>query len=219
MPDPNGFYARQREKGGEIVPHNGRSVDSKQNNRPSPAVLFPFFLMLFFVLFLWIVEIIDQVVFHGALDNFGIIPRDVTRLWAIVLAPLLHDGYAHLAANTLPLLVLGTVTGITSRRSYFAVSGALYLFSGMFIWVFAPGNTLLVGASGLCYSYLGYILARGFFGGRLISLAIAAFVWTIYSPTLIGVLPNSYAANVSWQGHLIGFLVGAVVAFLQGRKS
>ena len=175
--------------------------------------------MLLFVSLLWIVEIIDQTVLHGVLDRFGIIPRNVHRLWGIVLAPLLHAGYGHLAANTLPLLILGTITGVTSPRSYFAVSAALYLISGIFIWIFAPGNVVLIGASALCYAYMGYILARGLFNCSFVSLVIAALVWTIYSPTIIGVFPHTSPANVSWQGHLIGFLVGAVVAFLQGKKS
>jgi membrane associated rhomboid family serine protease len=176
--------------------------------------------MLVFVLLLWILEVLDQVVFNGVLDFLGIIPRDVNRLWAVLIVPLLHAGYGHLAGNAILLVVFGTLTGLTSPRSYLAVSSALYLFSGMFIWLLAPGNRILIGASGLCYAYFGYILGRGFFGCSPFSLAISAFVATLFCPILVeGVFPNAYTVNVSWEGHLIGFLVGAGVAFFQGRRS
>ena len=55
---------------------------------------------------LWAVEFYDQLT-GERLDQDGIVPRSVDGLDGIVWAPLLHGGWAHLVANTLPFLVFG----------------------------------------------------------------------------------------------------------------
>ena len=62
--------------------------------------------LLIIVAVMWGVEIIDRLLFHGALDGLGILPRQVAGLRGIPIAPLLHGSFAHLMANTLTFLAL-----------------------------------------------------------------------------------------------------------------
>ena len=55
------------------------------------------------VAIMWVVEILDQLVFSGQLNTFGIIPRTSIGLRGIVFAPFLHLNFAHLLGNTIQI--------------------------------------------------------------------------------------------------------------------
>ncbi len=59
-----------------------------------------------FTVLLYAIEVVDVLVNHR-LDRAGVEPRQVDGLWGILFAPVLHFGWAHLIANTIPMLVLG----------------------------------------------------------------------------------------------------------------
>ena len=61
-----------------------------------------------FVALIWLIQLLNWGLDLG-LERFGVRPRQLTGLPGILLAPLLHGGFAHLFTNSLPLLVLGTV--------------------------------------------------------------------------------------------------------------
>jgi membrane associated rhomboid family serine protease len=66
-----------------------------------------FKIALGFVALLWLIQLTNWGLDLG-LERFGVRPRQLAGLLGILLAPLLHGGFAHLTANSLPLLVLGT---------------------------------------------------------------------------------------------------------------
>ena len=109
---------------------------------------------------MWLLELID-VVLRGRLDSAGIEPRDTDGLLGIILAPLLHVGFSHLVANTIPLLVLGTLVATSGRAVFWKVTAAVVVLGGVATWLIAPANTVTVGASGLVFGYLGYLLVAG----------------------------------------------------------
>ena len=63
---------------------------------------------LAFVALLWLIQLFNWTL-DLELQRFGVRPREWQGLVGILLAPLLHADFFHLLANTLPLLVLGTV--------------------------------------------------------------------------------------------------------------
>jgi membrane associated rhomboid family serine protease len=77
-------------------------------------------LSLGFVAVLWISEILDATQ-GGRLDRFGIEPRTQEGLWGVLVAPLLHGGFGHLEANSVPLLVLGFLVAVVSFARWLAV--------------------------------------------------------------------------------------------------
>jgi membrane associated rhomboid family serine protease len=162
------------------------------------------------VAFAWLLELGDALVPGRWLDSHGIIPRTIGGLWGILFAPLLHGSFAHLAANTVPFLTLGALIMLRGVGTFIGVSLMVIILGGLGVWLLAPGNTVHIGASGLIFGYIGYLMARGYFERTFGALAIAVLVAVIYGGALWGVLPSD--PRISWQGHLFGFLAGMATA-------
>jgi membrane associated rhomboid family serine protease len=164
------------------------------------------------VAFTWVLELADFIVPGRWLDSHGIVPRTFSGLEGIVFAPFLHAGFAHLLANTVPFLMLGFLVMLRGLGTFVGVTLLVMVLGGLAVWLLGPSNTNHIGASGLIFGYLGYLLARGYFERSLGSLAIALLVGVMYGGALWGVLPGQI--GISWQGHLFGFLAGVATAGL-----
>ncbi|MEJ2867652.1 rhomboid family intramembrane serine protease [Actinomycetospora sp. OC33-EN08] len=166
--------------------------------------------MVAFLALLWVIEGVDQFVLGGSLDYDGIVPRQVDGLDGILWSPLLHAGWAHLIANSIPFLVLGFLVLAGGLGQFIAVTALVWLLGGFLTWLTGFGIT--VGASGVIFGWLAFLLFRGFFArsGRQIVLAVVLFL--AYGGVLWGVLPGT--PGVSWQAHLFGALAGVLAARL-----
>lgn len=157
---------------------------------------------------MWIIEVVDAV--SGLrLDQYGIEARDADGLFGIVAAPFLHAGLGHVAANTVPFLLLGFLIALGGVLRVIAVTVIVALVGGLGTWLLAPASSLHIGASGVVFGYAGYLLSRGFFSRRPRDFVLAAVVALVWGGALLGgLLPEE---GISWQGHLFGG-VGGVVA-------
>src|SRR5437879_47216 len=111
----------------------------------------------------WSVELVDRVAFGGGLERYGIHPRDLSALWGILAAPVLHVGWLHLVANTGPFLVLGWFVILRRVTDFVVVTALAVVIGGLGTWLVGTANSIHVGASGVVFGYLGYLLARGYF--------------------------------------------------------
>mgnify|MGYP006421024147 CR=1 FL=1 len=169
-----------------------------------------------FVLLMWIVEIVDTVIFNRYLDTYGIRPRDLIGLRGIVFAPFLHGNFPHLIANTIPFVSLGWFVMLREIRNFWAVTLVTMLVGGLGTWLIgAPG--LHIGASGLIFGYLGYLLSRGYFDRSFTAMFLSVVVAFLYGGMLWGVLPAQ--PGISWEGHLFGFLGGVLAARWLSKRS
>lgn len=159
---------------------------------------------------LWALEILDQLLLQHRLDRLGIRPRTQIGLRGILFAPLLHGGWNHLTANTVPFVVLGWFVLLRGVEEFTIVTIVVWLLSGLGVWLFAERNTLHVGTSGVIFGYLGFLLSRSYFEQNLVSAAISVIVVLLYGPLIWGILPTR--RRISWQGHLFGLISGIVVA-------
>lgn len=164
-----------------------------------------------FVGVLWLSEIIDTVL-NNRLDSEGIRPGSTDGLSGILFAPLLHGGFGHLIANTVPLLVLGFLVLLSGLRQWVAVTAAVWLIGGVGTWLFGGAGTVHIGASGLVFGWLAYLIVRGFFNRQPTQILVGIAVFLMYGGALWGVLPGQ--PGISWQGHLFGAVGGVVVAWL-----
>lgn len=163
-----------------------------------------------FVAVLWVIEIVD-VVGGGDLDRYGIEPRSEDGLIGIAVAPLLHSGWTHLEANSVPLLLLGLIVAVVSTARFFGVLAWAWVVSGLGVWLVAPSHSVTVGASGLVFGLLAYLLVVGFLERRAVGILVSVGVFLLYGSVLLGVLPGQ--PGVSWQGHLFGAAGGVLAAF------
>lgn len=158
---------------------------------------------------LWVIEIVDCLVLGSALDKWGTTPRTLWGLVGIPITPLLHGGFGHLAANSVPLFVLGLIIGLRGLRTLVETTAIVTLVGGAGVWLFARKVTH-IGASGVIFGYFGYLIARGFFDKSVRSLLVGVGVLILYGGLFWGVLPQS--DGVSWEGHLFGLLAGILAA-------
>lgn len=111
---------------------------------------------------IWAVFFINTVFFAGQLNAFGIRPRDTAGLIGIVCAPFLHGGVDHIVSNSIPGAIFCFLVAATSRRTWWEVSLIVMLVSGIGTWCFGGVGTIHVGASGMIYGWLAYLVVRGF---------------------------------------------------------
>jgi len=164
---------------------------------------------------LWLLELVDQLSGHQ-LDGLGIQARDPEGLPGILAAPFLHAGWAHLISNSVPFLVLGFLVLLGGVTRWLISSMTSIVSSGLLAWLLTPANTIVLGASGLIFGWLTYLLARGVWTRQPRHIVIAVLVLVFYGGLIWGVLPG--AAGISWQAHL-GGASGGVVAARSGRVS
>lgn len=168
-----------------------------------------------FVAILWAEEIVDSML-GGRLDQFGIVPRTIAGLPGILAAPFLHGGFPHLIANTSALVVLGWFVLLRERWHFFAVSAFVIVLGGFGTWLLGA-NAIHIGASGLIFGWLGYLLFGGFFERRVSTILGSLAVALLYGGMVFGVLPST--PGVSWEMHLFGFLAGALAAWVLARPA
>ena len=101
-----------------------------------------------------------------------------------------HAGWAHLVANTVPFVVMGGVICLSGAKRFVQVTVIVGLTSGVGVWLTGAGNSLVVGASGLVFGYLTYLVARGIFARNLLYLAAGAAVLAVYGGVIWGLLPT-----------------------------
>ena len=171
-----------------------------------------------FVALLWVLEGVDQVVLNESLDSEGIRPRSEQGLLGILVAPFLHGGFGHLVANTLPTLILGYLVLASGIGRGLLVTVVIWLVSGIGVWVFSPTFSITVGASGLIFGWLVYLLIRGFFTRSAWEIILGLTLFLLYGGVLLGVLPGQ--PGISWQAHLFGAFGGVIAAVtLSERQS
>ena len=180
------------------------------------TVLKEFKILIVAIAIFWGVEIADFLMFNGGLDSYGIQPHSIIGLRGIVFAPLLHGGFAHLMANTIPFVTLGWLTMIQETKDFYIASIMSALIGGAGVWLFGSPQSVHIGASILIYGYLGFLLLRGYFQKNFPSIALSIFVAIVYGGFIWGVFPSQM--GVSWQGHLFGFIGGAIAAKMVAQE-
>lgn len=174
---------------------------------------------LLFVGLVWLVYGIDLILPADLFIEFGMIPRDLSRIWAVGTVPFLHRDWEHVLSNSIPLLILITLIH-SVRRTWETIVGIMIL-SGGILWVCGrstmESGTIAVhaGASGLVFGLIGYFLAAGIFTRRPLPILTALIVGILYGGTLLyGVVPQT---GVSWDGHLFGAIAGVLVAYFNSK--
>ncbi|MDP9093893.1 MAG: rhomboid family intramembrane serine protease [Actinomycetota bacterium] len=199
----------------------------KRGDRPAPGGTEPPFdptswtgaliVMGVVVAVVWVIQIVNST--HGySLDRFGLKPRRIDGLWGVLTQPFLHTSYGHLLSNTAPLAAIGWVLLLSGVRTWLTVTAVVLIVGGLATWLLAPSG-LIVGASGLIFGWLGYLIARAYFSRRIRWIVVAIGVLFFFGTLLTSVLP-SYDSHESWQSHACGFVSGILAgALLHPRRA
>lgn len=173
--------------------------------------------LLLFVGSMWVVRAADTFRTDGtSIAGAGVIPRSAAHPVGILTAPFIHANWPHLIANTVPLLILGSLVLIGGVSEFIFVTIVCMLVGGAGTWLFGESANH-IGASGVIFGYVGYLLFRPVFDRRLWSMLITVVVAALYGAMLFSsAMPRS---GISWSAHFFGFLGGIVAASLLRRRA
>lgn len=180
-------------------------------NNPTRSFHKAWIVSLSFVALLWVIH--GFAVFNSLhLWDLGITPTTVNGLLGILLAPLIHGDWEHLATNTPSLLILITTLYYGYPRSATRSITIIWLISGLLTWFFGRADTVHYGASGITHSLMFFLFTIGILRRDRLSVALSMVVFFLYGSMVWSVLPNQ--PNISYEMHLSGAIIGLVIAVL-----
>ncbi|MBN2614911.1 MAG: rhomboid family intramembrane serine protease [Bacteroidales bacterium] len=178
-----------------------------EKNRLWTSLVIPGFLLLI----MWLV-LFGEYLLGVDWGNWGVYPMHVSGLPGIILAPFLHEGIKHLAANSLPFLVLGTALFYFYRDLSLKVLLFIWVFTGVWVW-FGGRDAYHIGASGIIYGLASFLFLSGVIRKDTRLSAISLIVIFLYGSLIWGAIPNFLPEkNISWESHLGGLAAGIIMA-------
>lgn len=165
---------------------------------------------LLFVVILWIVFWMESR-FSVNFNRYGIYPLKWSGLVGVLTGPFIHGSLKHLFNNSIPLFVLSTALFYFYREIRWRVLIFGLLLTGILTW-FIGRPSLHIGASGVVYMLVAFLFFKGIFSKQFQLTALALVVVFLYGGLWWYVFPIDPA--ISWEGHLSGFVVGFLFAFL-----
>lgn len=165
-------------------------------------------LAFYLVAAMWLLHV-AQVLLPGDLGHFGIVPRQLSGLIGIPLAPFIHHGWMHLISNSIPFLVLGTLLQYSSKGNFWDITIILTVVGGLGTWLLGSAG-YHAGASGLVFGFWAYLLADAYYSRSIKSAIIAAVVFLLYGGLIFSLI--DFRPHISWVGHASGMVAGVLVA-------
>lgn len=170
------------------------------------------FIPVVLLLIMWVVRLVEYG-FGVNLNFLGVQPMHINGLQGIFLSPLIHGDFEHLLANTLPFLVLSVALFYFYPQIAVRVLIGIWLLSGLWIWV-GGRESWHIGASSLIYGFSAFLFFSGLIRKDTRLAALALMVAFLYGSMIWGVFPEFFPKkNISWEGHLGGFVAGLILAF------
>jgi membrane associated rhomboid family serine protease len=127
--------------------------------------------------------------------------------WQVLTSGFTHVTIMHIAFNMLALWVIGPQLELALGRVRFLALYLLSLLAGSTVVLWASAEyQLTLGASGAIYGLFGALL--------IVARKVGADMRSLWALIAVNVFITFAVPNISWQGHLGGFVGGAVVAAL-----
>ena len=181
----------------------------------TPKLSLSLFNCALLILFIcWLVYAIE-INFDLNFNKHGIYPGEWSGLLGVFFSPFIHGDAKHLLNNSMPLLVLFPLALYFYPFIRYRLLFLGILFSGLFTWFFGRPS-YHIGLSGFIYVLFGFLTLSGLFRKQYRLIAVSFVVIFFYGQMLWYVFPVK--EGISWEGHLGGFLVGCVYAFVYRDK-
>ena len=171
---------------------------------------------LFLIFILYMLKIVE-VGMHWDLSHLGIYPMEKRGVFGILTHPLIHSGFSHLLANTLPLFFLSWCLFYFYR----GIAGKIFIL----IWIGAGLLTFIIGkpgwhigASGLIYGLAFFLFFSGILRKHVPLVALSLLVTFLYGSLVWNMFPQFASSTTSWEGHLGGAAAGIAAAILFRHK-
>lgn len=167
--------------------------------------------LLVYLGIIWAINIINWLM-GSPLILLGIYPRKWYGLPGIIFAPWLHQDFAHLFYNSIPLILLATGVLINGWTLFIQISVIIIILSGIFTWL-GGRRGIHIGASGLIMGYWAYLLAFAYWSSSSVGIIVGIIAIYYFGSLAANLLPTE--ERVSWEGHIYGFIAGLIAAAWQ----
>ena len=147
---------------------------------------------------------------------WAVSPLEGSGLLGLIGAPLLHASVEHIAANSIALLILGTLAGSVYPKATLRALPLLWLGSGIGAWLLGDPGSRHLGASGLTHGLMFLLASLGLLRRDRAAIATGLIGLLFYGGMLLTVLPHT--PGVSWQSHMGGAFAGIIAALLFRRS-
>lgn len=158
--------------------------------------------------------------FSGSLgftaESLGLKARDATHLWGILTVPFVHGNIQHLLGNSIALFSLSVILFFVFENIASRIMLWSWILTGLLMFLFARGEVVHIGASGVVYALIFFIMISGFIVRTQTPATFSIIVLTYYGSSVWGLLPIQ--EGVSWDGHLAGAVAGVCLALLNKRE-
>jgi membrane associated rhomboid family serine protease len=134
----------------------------------------------------------------------------------VLLAPFVHADLNHLLANSAPLIILGTFAMAAGVKRFLLATLIIAIVSGLGVWLLTSSAYIVVGASGVIFGWLGFVVARAIVERSRWNFALVVLAGLLYGWQVYLLLPTEQ--DISWQGHLFGFAGGVLAAIVLRRR-
>ena len=171
-----------------------------------------FGLYAFVLIPMWVMFFLNDTVFFGLWNIFGIVPRtlDIGSMIGVFSSWTMHGNFSHLVGNSLTLIQILFLFGLFENNAYRTIL-KLIIASGIMTWIIASPLTIHIGASGLCFAMLGFMIGGAVFARRwgylLACIVMGTGYWLTIKQGLIPQQGISFAAHFG--GLCAGLLLGA----------
>ncbi len=125
--------------------------------------------------------------------------------------PFLHANATHLGANSGALVVLLTVSFTYSRIMTLEAITTIIFAGGLGVWIFGHPQTVHIGASGVIFGLIGFLLFIGIFRREWKAFFFSLLSFFLYGGALLSLLV--YVPGISWSAHFWGFGSGVLAAW------
>ena len=162
------------------------------------------------LIIIWSIKLFE-IIFGYDFKQYGVLPRNFNGLIGILFSPIIHSDVNHLLSNSLPVIILCLLIFDFYSQIAKKIFIYLYFISGLWLWCIGR-ESLHIGASGLIYAMASFLFFSGVLRKNTQLSAVSLLVIFIYGGLFWGLFP--IYQNVSWEGHLTGFIAGILVSFI-----
>ncbi|MEX1192804.1 MAG: rhomboid family intramembrane serine protease [Brumimicrobium sp.] len=178
------------------------------------AIVYP----LLIIVIMWSIFLIDRY-YQLDLYKYGVKPSTSEGIKGIFLMPLIHSqkDFSHIINNSIPTFIFLSALIYFYREIAIYVVLLVWVGAGFLLWYLAVNtNSYHIGMSGVIYGLFGFLFTSGLIRKYIPLQAITLFVAFVYGSMIWGIFPME--PGISWEGHLLGLMVGVIVAFAFRKK-
>lgn len=197
---------------------NKENLEKQQKKRNRPLMTMVFMAISFLMYFISLAlagyqdNLVNALVFLGAMYQPFV--KGAHEFWRFVTPAFLHGGLFHLLTNMYALYSFGRLLEpLYGRRKFLILVFASIILGNVFVY-YGSDTTVTVGMSsglyGLMAAYILYTIETGM-------IKIPQMRLQVISLVAINLMVNLFP-NISWLGHLGGFLAGLFMALIFAKK-